>query len=251
MTCIPKHIACGWYSPEDGSPPGFVAGPESCVLSSFTESRGRLTAGGTFFRSISFGPATDNIQISTKWVVNSGSPVEYYNSGTHALSDVERVELVITESTNSPVYYYAPQTYVTPTGSPLVGGWTISAIGELRNQLSLVVNMPNKDVPAGWDNTGSPVDDADHLGEFDENLTGGSYGNPILVDIRTGPALSMIFIDTSEDIGTGATIEGNFGIRYWNGACWKLDDLINPDCTEFVGSPLLPVCPASPADDCT
>lgn len=275
-SCTPKHIACGWYSPTNGSPP-FVAGNESCILQSFSESRARLAAGGTFFRSVNFGSYANNIQISSTWqVLNAGSPVTYsdYDVGIHDLFDVARVELIITRPDGLLEIYHADQSYV---GSPLY--WSTNAIPALRELIGsgVLLTCPDEGSPlCGSPLEGSPVcgsplegcvtsplvtesivsmptgdvgsiTNDDHLSEFtNTNLTGGSYGNPTLTNIRTGPTLSMIFISGSENLITGKTISGNFGVRYWNGACWKLDDLTNPDCAGES-----PVCGTGPETGCS
>lgn len=250
-SCIPRHIACGWYNPVLDA--GFIAGTKGCTLTTTSEGRARLEAGGTLFRSITFNTIANSIEVISIWQIDAGSPpigspsgwIDY-NSGIHTLDEVVGVKLTITLGLEVETFY-ATQI----PGSP----W-ISGINELRTKVndigtgSTLVTMPTLDAQTTG-TAGSPVDtwdatldDADHLSEFDTNNTlsegfGPPYENNLLENIRTGPALSLIFIEKSEDID-GVIITPN-ETKYWNGACWKTHSPTVPDCA---GSP--PDCGAEP-----
>jgi len=72
------------------------------------------------------------------------------------------------------------------------------------------------------------------------NLSGGKNDAPAdLSNIRTGPALKMIYFQATEkNSEIGELISET---RYWNGACWKAYDPLNPDCidaSKYGGSPV-------------
>lgn len=254
--CIPKHIACEWWNPEtDG---GFVAGPESCVLSVFQQTRARLVKGGAFFRSTSFGPTADTISITSTWQVGEGSPVVWrdFVSGSDPLTSVGQVKLIVTVGSQMPIEYTAAQTYTTSPNT-----WDVSAIDGFRTKFEGVgsplvypepISLPITDNIQPW--VGA-TDDADHLGEFTATfLSGGEFRDaddnaPDIMDIRTGPAFTMIYIGETED-DVGERVPGDGIVRYYNGACWKVDDLANPDCAVFTGSPPTPDCSGGAVGNC-
>lgn len=247
--CVPKHVICNWYVPT------FVAGTTPSLLQETDETRARLVAGGSFFRSVDVGPYTNNIQVTSTWEVNDGG-WRVYNPGApdfDTLLDIGRVRLSL--STGVPAQdesYTATQTYT--GGSP---AWTVNAIPSLRTQLSSsnLVTMPVSDIQQPW-NIGL---DADHLEEFDSFLAGGTGGPTTptgLAGIRTGPAQSLIYIKNSEINSSDGSMNALQITRYWNGACWKAYDPLSPDCNDpadSIGSPPTGAplfCELGPESDC-
>jgi len=246
-----------------------MAGTEGCTLTTTTEGRARLKAGGTLFRSLAFNTIVNGIEINSKWQVEAGSPpigspsgwIDY-NSGSpsfHTFADLVGVKLTITLGTTIEVFY-ATQT-VDTTGSPGEWTWNENGIKELRTKInnitegSSLISLPELDaktvvLPSStWD---ASLDDADHMSEFGNgspvlSLSGG-FGPPhetnLLKNIRTGPALTLIFITESEDIA-GVVITPD-ETRYWNGACWKSHNPTIPDCAgsppDCGSDPLVPNC---------
>lgn len=266
--CVPKHIVCDWYTPN------FTAGVISCELKIDTENVARLAAGGTFFRSIFAGTQANSIVVSSNWQVCAiggcgvGSPandwIDYTGSGGSPMLDIVGVKLTITDSITVETYYAAQNGVLVTGGSPETTAfeWQTSAIDSLRSQVttsSQLITMPTIDTQAPW-NYGSPAPtDSDHLVEFNSNLAGGN-GPSSTVDyldaIRTGPALTMVYISFSDAGVSDGTMTELGEIRYWNGACWKEYNPTSPDCEDPVnvgspeGSPRL-FCELGPSSDCS
>ena len=254
--CVPKHIVCDWYAPV------FTPGPTGCTLPIYSESKARLLIGGSFFRSKDIGAQTNEIWISSTWQVHAGgSPNDWrdYNAGGgDTIADVVGVDIIITNNVITEPYR-ADQI---GAGSP---PWTLSGIPSLRSQLSTsqLVEMPEIDVQTvltspedTWDST---ADDDDHLAEFSSTyLSGGTSGPTTKAEldaIRTGPALTMVYIDTSEKGNADGSITELGETRYWNGYCYKGYTPDAPDChdpADHTGSPAgsPPFCGSGPESDC-
>jgi hypothetical protein len=215
--CVPKHVVCGWYTPN------FTAGVEGCTLPTApAETRGKLTAGGTFFRSIEFGSHVDNINISATYQVGgAGSPDSWrdYNTGSptfDAFTDIVGLRVVITDGSTTENYYILQEAL----GESPDAGWSVNGITELRSKISAsstLVTMPDLDNNGGWDKS---TDEETILGAFSGSLSGGT-GAPVtgLGSIRTGPFYTLYHIQDSEDID-GNTYTANV-VRFWNGASWN------------------------------
>ena len=256
--CVPKHITCNWYTPD------FVAGNSPCVLQGKSETRSRLTAGGIQLRSTDFGVKSDNIQIELK-IYNGtisfpGFQAPYFTSGTGlappcgTLGTVgdfttELIELIVTfVPTGISTYYYACQQ--TNTGSPsCTENGTANLQDALNQDVDSIVELPSSD--NGFINNQCAISAI-----TSSLLSGGTPIAPVADNYRTGPAFTMLYITTSENADGTATGLGNYGTRYWNGACWKGYDPTTPDCTDPslsigsppTGSPLL--CELGPTSDC-
>jgi len=252
--CIPKTIACGWYSPEDGSPPYFIPGPEGCVLQSKAETRARYVSSEISIRSVGFGNYHNNSTVQlNKYASTPVLQTPYYSHlGANvppscgivgSNSTLETLELTFTSPIGNVTYYYACQE-IENTGSPL----TCFQNGSVNLQAA-INNDPNKKIEINNPDK-SVANTTCMLSAFSEtNLTGGLPGAPQLSPpinkIRTGPILLLVYVTSTEDINGNPLINGNYGIRYWNGACWKPYDSLNPSCT---GSP--PGCGSGPDSEC-
>jgi len=255
--CVPKHVVCDWYTP--------VFDPSSipCDLSPpFDESRSRLLISGALFRSFQFGSNANNIKISNVWQVGvGGSPFTYrdYDQGLgDVLADVLRVKLTVIDGSGSPIEYFGTQRWDVDALPP---EWNINGIDRLRSKLEnedenkKVVLLPFLDNRTAWDS----INQNDHLAEFGlSSLTGGD-GAPSDIDflnsVRTGPAMTMIYIKNGDTADNGDILEIR-ETRYWNGYCYKKYDVLNPDCEDPsqstgsppTGSPLF--CETGPSSDC-
>jgi hypothetical protein len=261
--CVPKHVVCGWYEPV------FVAGATGCTLPTDNthpgnglgvERKGRLEAGGAFFRSLEFGPQTNNINITSTWQVYDGGDWRDYIAGSDLFTDIIGVKLVVTDGVTTETYT-ADQT---PIGvSPLVG-WnggsptdakSIDVIKQEVATSSSLIIMPDTDGIGNWPSNSppdpdDPRDTATGLDEFSDTLKNGSGPNTDpswLNTIRTGPVMTLVMVTDSED-ANGNLVEDANVTRYWNGACWKSYDPTNPDCADPNNPPA--DCGLGPASDC-
>lgn len=210
--CLPKHIICGTYIPD------FTPGPIPCTLQDTIERRGRLVAGGTFFRSIGFSVSENSIQIKCEQV-----SYIYAGTGTILLPVVgdtitETLRITITKGAAVEIFNATQiSEYQSVEDPPTVftDMWvvTTSAIPSFRSQIngtSTLITMPSIDGIQPWD---SGVDDADSMSVFAvTNMTGGSPVAPSSA-IRTGPIYSILHFTGTEDIN-GNPVTSTF-IKYW------------------------------------
>jgi len=200
-----------------------------------------------------------------------------------------QVTLTVDDGINTPDIYTSCQyqVYYAGAGSPLTGAWewkrnavhdesylpslpssypdNVDYTVGFRNQLvsSTIATLPDIDIqtigigsPDGWD---SSIYDPDHIASFtNSNLTGGS-GPPDLPTsaIRTGPAISMIYIRNSDAtvdgsiltidtvkvwdsyVGTGAWVSRTGSPTSDGNRCIDNSDPLNPVYSD--GSPQLPI----------
>lgn len=218
-SCIPTHITCGFYEPD------FEGGNEPCNLKIFSETRSRLEAGGTLFRSIAVGLSTNDIAIESILEGDCSMTINVYYNGT------------LEETFNA--------------GQSCSSPWSVNAITTLRatiNSGSTLIEMPTSDVNGiAWN---SIADDSDHLSAFSLTLLTGGNGAPTNPNnysggqkVRTGPIYSMIYIDTSEEgSANGSSVDVQL-TKYFNGGCWKSFDPLVPDCGPSGACPPSPECP--------
>lgn len=235
-SCIPKHIYCGTYAPD------FQPGNTPCTLQTFNETRSRLQAGNAFFRSIEVGTHTNNIQVSCEWQFNNAGVW----TPTTDDSQVERVELIVTNGTDTEIYHADQSGSI--NGTTLLFEWTTNAIPSLESQInsaSNLITMDVTDVQQPWPMEPAPIEPIDHIDQFVlTNLTGGTGGpndpDTHLPRIRTGPSLSMIHIIQSEINQADGTMEEVSETRYWNGFEWLGYDPETPDCVDIENPPTCP-----------
>lgn len=199
------------YSPlicPPGWEPDFTAGATQCTLQSGNVTRSRITAGGTFFRSVeTAGSATVNNIVLSCTITLTGT-----------VGDIDTYDVIFNYTDPLGV----SQTPITveqkiDTGAP--GGVTLSGIDELRTALSgnSIVTMPLNDTPEPWV---AATDDADFLSAFggspEVNMTGG-VGLPIYSSgIRTGPTYALFHIDNADTAENGDNVTVN-EISEWDG----------------------------------
>lgn len=244
--CIPKHIACGWYTENDI---GFIPGTVACTILIVSEFKSRVNVGGSFFRSKDSSLAANNIQISCTLQADdnnppTGDPANWRDAvvGDQAAGRLAGIKIIVKDDNITEGPYYAQQTYDTIDEEWSSG---ISSMRTTLNSTSFLIDMPAQDDKTNWL---ASTDDADHLSEFtftSGTFTGGNGAettSAYLKSIRTGPSYTLIYIDVSEndnDDGNAVTLGET---RYWDGFSWLLQDPTNLSCA---GSP--PVCGSLPA----
>ena len=223
------------YRP-DFTPSVDAEGPD-CSAPGFIETRARLFAGGTFFRSVNAG-ATQN-RISVEYVIPVSTIVlnVYYKD-------------VLRESFDSGL---TPEPPPPPLGSPPSAadctGTVAKALRTMVNGTSQYIEMPPIDhggtefgprlfqASNGASQT-PPGDDCDNL--FGPTYLSGGSGPPRtsagLAAIRTGPERSMVILRRTEIITKTAADPGllvdppaNQKVRQWDGEEW-VPYVPNADC---------------------
>lgn len=230
--------------------PNFISGPVGCEMPSQNETKSRLKAGGTLFRSVDVGKSTNDISLSVNWRVcnnnttncNASLPSDTrnYNPATDNYCNVVGIYLAV--YINNQLSYESSVPQTVDCGSPIT--WA-SAIPLLRFFLAgnPYVIMPPIDVQTDgtepestWD---SSVDDADHLGEIPLTYLSGGDGlnsppaQSELDAIRTGPAFTLYHIGDSEINTADGSLQTINDVKYWGGDDWKSFNSINPpsDCS--------------------
>jgi hypothetical protein len=211
MSCSPSYA----FRPTDRPSPAQSTAP------GYIEHRGRLFAGGTFFRSIEQGQDQNDISLEAT-----------VDLATITL-DV-RVLGVIEET------FVVPQVLV-PGGPPDFIDSCTGGIDALRLAVndgitgSIIIEMPDR----GFDFFDSGTDPIDNcLSEFvDTSLSGGS-GPPttanqsFLDSIFTGTERTLITIITTESItGFPVTPGSDRRVQQWNGVAWvTYSNLVQGSC---------------------
>lgn len=210
--------------------PKFVPGPAPCRIKSYTLKRGRLTIGGTFFRTKQLGSHTPQIQC--KWLTNdldgSLQPIGTVNYTTDQLY-VKSVELHIWGNDKSGVAYdntyYALQEYdpsLIPPENIEIIGWT-NAIPSLRSRVNStdpLVSMPTTDIQANYDSINE-----EYISIFGPVLIVPGVSAPTspaaIASIRTGPNKTLINISQTEteNLDDGSLHEVN-SLYEWTGFDW-------------------------------
>jgi hypothetical protein len=226
--CVPKHIICETYIPD------FTPGNTPCTLQVFNELKSRLLIHGIFFRSLEVGTHQNNITVAATWQYEQtpGVWVE-----TAIQEEVERVEVIVSDVTITETYHI-PQSGEIDTGTQ-EWEWDagiISALNSAVNSSSVLIEVnPTEDAQQPWPEDPPPTEPTDHIEPFiATNLSGGDGGpnDPTTHSptIRTGPAMSMVYIADSERHTSDGTTEIINETRYWNGDVWLAHDPNNPDC---------------------
>ena len=210
--------------------PKYIPGPEPCVIKSYTVTRGRLLAIGTFFRVRTTGNHTP--QIESAWLTNTldGSlqPIGTIETTTNQ-ADVQSVRLRIWGVNKFGVSfdntYYAAQNYnstiIPPATVPV--GW-ISGIPSLRTQVNNadpLLSMPTEDVQQPYD---SATNDSTYL-DIGNGIT--TIGKTLprsqgeILQIRTGPNKTLINLaQTETDNIDDGTLQNINQLYEWTGLDW-------------------------------
>lgn len=207
--------------------PKYVSSPVSCRIQTFNETRARLIAGNTFFRSKDVGDYLNSVNleiiISTLPLneFNNPSPTTHNRWNNSWNSSTIVVELTVThEFTNYIDYYYVEQGDINLSPPPYCD---INAIDDLRfqisNDINAIIEMPTIDVQSGW-NASINENNACSLSEFTANLSGGSSGPFGAIGIRTGPEKAIIFINQSEKNSPNGSLQDIRQLREYNGVSW-------------------------------
>lgn len=212
--CLPKFYVCNTYST------GFVPGPTPCFLQDTAERRGRLSLGGTFFRSIGFGIIQNNITITCDWLGStppspSCTQVDNTLTPTTNQSLVTQVKLTVSNGITTEIYY-ACQSY-----DGLLMQWT-SAIPSLRTQVnasSTLINMPSTDGISGYNAAVSEIPPLSHIDYFSVTNLGGAGPPGPSPSMRTGPVFTLLHFASTEDGGGNAV--GENIVKFWDSQNWS------------------------------
>ena len=221
------------FTPPEGS---FIPGPEDCVMPSVIDQKGRLSAGGTLFRTKETAKACN---IELVW--------EYYN-GTQYVPTTSILDVTVATAGTDPLPFYLPRVVLTitppssptfvstitqyrwehttlpipPEIDPITTSW-VSAIPGLRSALTsptAFVDMPTTDDVTG----NNPVVDPEYILSFstsptvyviavDNEFTVTEITDPSAV--RTGPSSTLGFFAQSEASNTtGTMVPGQGKAKY-------------------------------------
>lgn len=208
--------------------PKFKPGGESCRIQTFNETRARLVAGGSFFRSKDVGAQWNSINLTTviaaanSGMFNNPSPTTHPNwnpiwSGTGTIVVELRIQHDYTNYLN---YYYITQGQVNAVPPPEC---TVHAPTLLRAQvnsdINTIIEMPVNDVIVPWD---SSVDELTTclISSFSSNMSGGDNGPADPSSVRTGPEKAIIYINQSEKNSPTGVLQDIQELREFNGEYW-------------------------------
>ena len=198
MSCFPPYAFRPQFVPSDT--------PSAADIRE--EHRSRLTAGGTFFRSIAQG--RDRNQLSLEVTVVSTGPLTF------------DVTLFVRFGGGSPVETFMVTQTENNAGDCISGG--ISALRSAVNSSSTLISMPSR----GTDFFDSGMDAATGcMSAFsDTSMTGGDGAlDPsvpadlaIILAIRTGPTRTLLIISTTENaVGFPVTPPPSNRVRQFDG----------------------------------
>ncbi len=197
--CLPKHYICSTFIPD------FTPGPENSVLQSFTESRGRLVKGNSFFRSIGVGTAENSTTVEAEWLENIGGSVYV---PTSFASNTSRARITVSDGSAIETFS-ANQTFG-------VSSWATDARASLASQVnagSVFIRMNKTDTQQPW-----PVAACSFQDKFETTNLGGAAGPPATVptaSIRTGPIHALVLVTFSELSSSVGTLVEVGEIREW------------------------------------
>jgi hypothetical protein len=218
--CLPKHYICSTFVPD------FTPGPEKTVLQSFTESRGRLAKGNSFFRSIGVGTAENSTTVEAEWLENIGGSVYV---PTLFASNTARARITISDGSAIETFS-ANQTFG-------VSSWATDARANLASQIndsSVFIRMNITDTQQPWPAAASNFQD-----KFETTNLAGAQGPPSTEptsSIRTGPIHSLVLVTFSEINSAVGTLAEVSEIREWQ-------NVIGGSPTEFAWSDRLDPVP--------
>lgn len=213
------------------------------LLPTFSERRGRLSAAGSFFRSVFSGSLGNQVNITIDWLDSIGD----VTTNQFDMTDV-RVTVDGTNengSTFSQIYTVAQSVF----GSPEIWVNGIDAMRTAINNDPLnIVSMPlidiesgfNKDSGSPFSGTGSPpnTDHPDRLDMLSITSLSGATGPPIdtpsLDVINTSDAITICYIDNAEhtnlitpqnaklnDANPTSNVF-NVSVKEWTGTTWRI-----------------------------
>jgi hypothetical protein len=197
--CLPKHYICSTFVPD------FTPGPEKTVLQSFTESRGRLAKGNSFFRSIGVGTGENSTTVEAEWLENIGGSVYV---PTLFASNTARARITISDGSAIETFS-ANQTFG-------VSSWATDARASLASQVnacSAFIQMNITDVQQPW-----PVAVSNFQDKFETTNLAGAGGPPSTTPsstIRTGPIHSFVLVTFSEANSPVGTLVEISEMREW------------------------------------
>lgn len=189
--------------------PSFIASAQDCIMPKSNETRARLFAGGTFFRSIDVGTAMNYIYLEITNPINNTFvlTVNRHNPSTGIITETETYTVQESVIVGTPAVPPDPNISGDP-GTP-AGADQSTAIPALRSQVntnSLMIRM----MPRAIDPLGVPViplpdiydsgADDSSISIFPTTPLSGANGAPTPPPstLRTGPERSMFYVESSE-----------------------------------------------------
>lgn len=207
--------------------PKFKPSSESCKIQSYSETRARLLAGGTFFRSKLVGSQWNSIVLTlTVSTLNAAgflnpSPSTHPRWNVSWSNTTSVAELTVQHTfSNYLDYYYVQQGLVNVIPPPEC---TRHAPDALRTQVNTdtlaIIEMPTNDVQAPWN---SSVDELTTclLTTFTSSMSGGDSGPAGAANVRTGPEKAIIYINQSEINSPTGVLQDIQELREFNGSVW-------------------------------
>ncbi len=228
--CLPKHFICSTFIPD------FTPGPEKSVLQSFTESRGRLAKGNSFFRSIGVGAAENSTTVEAEWLENIGGSVFV---PTLFASNTSRARITVSDGSAIETFS-ANQTFG-------VSSWATDGRASLASQInasSAFIRMNKTDTQQPWPPSSS-AGEVNFQDKFETINLAGAQGPPVTIptsSIRTGPIHSLVLVTFSELSSSVGTLIEVSEIREWQ-------NVIGGSPTEFDWSDRLDPVPGSTCFD--
>lgn len=200
-------------SPHWSYRPTFTSGLTPSTIPTFTETRARISAGGTLFRSHGVGSDKNTIEIEVFQSVDMFT-LNVYRGG------------ILLET-------YGPATQTENAGAPTTCSPNlIKTFRTLVNASSVLIEMPSIDEGGlGGGSFDASLDDAGCLSPFPRSFLSSGTGGPTdgagLAAIRTGHDRSMIAIQQTELVNDNHTDDGAMilpapdrRVQQWNGTVW-------------------------------
>lgn len=210
--------------------PKFTPSAESCRIKSYSETRARLSAGGTFFKSKSVGDQlnsialTMNISTLTLNGFSNPSPSTHPNWNGSWSSSTLVVELKVEHTySNYLNYYYVAQGSQDLLSLPAIVCLT-HAPSLLRAQVTAdtnaIIEMPTIDTLSGWNSSVAELTVCLLTAFPTTNLSGGDSGPAGSNGVRTGPEKAIIHIKQSEINSPTGTLQNVQQLRSFDGTNW-------------------------------
>lgn len=211
--------------------PKFTPSSESCRIQSHNETRARLSAGGSFFRSKGVGSQWNSANLTMKVSTltlngfSNPSPNTHPNWNGSWTSSTLVVELKVEHLySNYLNYYYVTQGQEATFPLPPPITCVTHAPSMMRTQVNAdsnsIIEMPNIDTPTGWDSSIAELEVCLLSAFSTTTLLGGDSGPAGAGGIRTGPEKAIIYINQSEINSPTGVLQDVQQLREFDGNIW-------------------------------